>query len=139
MAWKTGPQATEALAGFLAAGLSQVDAATRAGVSTRTVARRLADPAFRRRVQELRAEMLARTSGLLADSGAEAVEALRELLKGESPQARLGAARAILENLIRVRDATEVEERLAAIEERLAQAEAGSGELALTKGGKPKW
>ena len=51
---------------------------------------------------------------------------LLALQKDTTPAAvRLGAARAILEIGMKVRDATELEERLTALEQRMAQEKAG--------------
>ena len=70
--------------------------------------------------------MVQRTAGMLTVAGGEAVKTLLTLQKETTPVAvRLGAARAILEIGMKVRDATELEERLAALEQRIAQHKAG--------------
>jgi hypothetical protein len=101
----------------LARGDTMPVAAAAAGVSERTAYRRAADAAFRRRVAEMRAEMVARALGKLADSAADAVETLRGLLTAPSGTVRLGAARAILELGNRMRESVELEQRIAALEE----------------------
>ena len=74
-------------------------------------------PAFGRRVAELRAEMTARALGRLADGMAGAAETLGYLSrKGKSETVRLGAARAILELGNKLREAVELESRIAALE-----------------------
>jgi len=108
--------ADEALIAALASGQTVQDAAKTAGVSARTAHRRLDDPAFARRVTEARSEMVKRAVGQLAEASAEAVTTLRALLRAESETARLGAARSILELGSRLRESTELEERLSALE-----------------------
>lgn len=82
----------------------------------------MADPGFVHTVQALRGEMIGRASGILADCATEAVETMRTLLGDGSAMVRLGAARAILDQLVRVRDATELEERIEALEARAREA-----------------
>jgi transposase len=105
----------------LAAGATVREAAKRAGVGERTAYRRLADPAYRRRVTEARAEMVSRALGKLADGAAEAVETLRALLRSDSDSARLGAARCILETGNRLRESVEMEQRLTDLEKRFQE------------------
>jgi hypothetical protein len=106
----------------LAGGQTVRAAARLAGVGEHTATRRVTDPAFRRRVAALRAEMVARAAGHLADGMAEAAATVRWLLAAESEAVRLAAARTILEVGPKLREATELEDRLAAIE---AQVSAG--------------
>jgi hypothetical protein len=95
-------------------------AARQCGVSDRTVYRRLADRDFRRRLQQVRADFVRRTAGTMTAAATEAVRTLLELLKAPTAApVRLGAARAVLEIGVKVREAAELEERLAALEERL--------------------
>jgi hypothetical protein len=109
--------ADESLALAVAGGQTLRDAATVAGVSERTATRRWADAAFRRRVAELRADMVVRSVGRLADGMAEAADVLRALLTpGTPPAVRLGAARSLLELGVKLRESVEIEERLAALE-----------------------
>jgi hypothetical protein len=88
----------EALIAALAAGASPAAAAGQAKVSARTVFRRLADPEFRRRVDDARAELLERAVGRLTAVGVLAGDRLFHLLQNASSQAvQLGAARAVLD------------------------------------------
>jgi hypothetical protein len=59
--------ADDALAAALAEGKTVRDAVVAAGVSERTAYRRLGDPAFRQKVSEIRARMLERAAGVMAD------------------------------------------------------------------------
>jgi hypothetical protein len=107
----------DALALALAAGRTLRDAAAGAGIGERTAARRRADPGFRRRVDELRADLVARALGRLADGMTEAADVLRALLAaGTPPAVRLGAARSLLELGCRLRESVELEARLTALE-----------------------
>jgi HEAT repeat protein len=108
--------ADEALALALATGQTLRGGAEAAGIAERTATRRWADPAFRRRVGELRGEMVGRALGRMADGMAEAADKLRQLLAAESESVRLGAARALLELGAKLRESVELEERLAALE-----------------------
>ena len=112
----------EAVALSVASGLSLAAAARSAKVVVPTAKRwsRL-QPAFRRRVQELRAEMTSQALGRLVDSMVGAADTLSYLSrKGKSEMVRLSAARAILEMANRTREAVELEERLQALESQLA-------------------
>jgi hypothetical protein len=108
----------DALALALAAGDTAIEAATKAGMSERTVYRRLADPAFRRHVQDLRGEMVGRALGRMTNGMSEAADVLRSLLAAESETVRLGAARSLLEIGSKLRESVELEARLQALEER---------------------
>jgi hypothetical protein len=107
----------------LACGATLENAARQAGVSESTVRRRVKDPEFQRKLQTLRAEMVQRTSGALTAAGTESVRTLLDLQKPTAPPAvRLGAAKATLELGMKVRETTELEQRLATLEERLGSA-----------------
>jgi hypothetical protein len=106
----------DALLLALAGGQTVRDAARAAGVGERTAGRRLAEPGFRRRVAELRAEMVQRALGKLTDALTEAADTLRQLLKAQAESVRLGAARSLLELTVKVRESVELEARLQALE-----------------------
>jgi hypothetical protein len=90
-------------------------------VSERTVRRRLADPAFQRRLQELRADILQRTAGTLTAASTESVRTLLELQKAATPASvRSGAARSVLELGIKLRESADLEARIAALERHFA-------------------
>ena len=108
------------LVSALAAGRTVADAAKLAGVSENTVYRRKRSPVFRRKVSDAQAEAVSRATALLGELGTSAAIALGNLLKADSATARLGAARAILELGTKLREAVELEQRISAVEERLA-------------------
>jgi len=112
--------ADDALLLAVACGVTVENAAAKAGVSTRTATRRMADPTFQKRLRAMRLDMVQRTMGALTAAGQEAVRTLLELLKGSTPSVRLGAVRMVLEMGIKMREVADLEERLAALEEQLA-------------------
>jgi hypothetical protein len=114
--------ADESLLMALACGATVDNAARQAGISKRTAYRRLADPAFGRRLQQMRGDMVSRTSGTLTAAAGEAVRTLLELLKNlTSSSVRLGAARAVLELGMKLREAAELEARLTVLEQHLGE------------------
>jgi phenylalanyl-tRNA synthetase beta subunit len=107
----------------LACGATVELAAQRAKVGERTVYRRLADPEFCRRLRQLRQEMVQRTAAMLTGAGMGSVKTLVDLQQDVAVPAgvRRRAARDVLEMGMKLRDATDGEERLAAIEAQLDQ------------------
>ena len=108
--------ADEAIMIALAGGMTQQQAAKHAGVSEKTIRNRLADPVFKQKIADYRANLLARTADRLTAVGLKAVTALEDLLEAESESVRLGAARTILELGPRIREVKDFEERLLALE-----------------------
>ncbi len=120
MADKPRKKMEDALLLALACGATVEAAARQCGLSERTVYRRLHEADFRARLQALQADMVQRTAGALTAAATEGVRTLLDLLKPASPPAvRLGAARAVLELGMKVRDAAELAERIAALEAQL--------------------
>jgi hypothetical protein len=114
--------ADESLLMALACGATVDNAARQAGISKRTAYRRLADPAFGRRLQQMRGDMVSRTSGTLTAAAGEAVRTLLELLKNPTSSAvRLGAARAVLELGMKLREVAELEARLTVLEQHMGE------------------
>jgi hypothetical protein len=118
MAGNGRQNADDAFALELAAGKTLRDAATAAGIGERTATRRWADPEFRLKVSRLRGEMIGRAVGVMADGMTDAAETLRALLRCKSPNVRLGAARSMLELGPKVRESSELDERVQALESR---------------------
>jgi hypothetical protein len=108
----------EVLLTALACGATVDNAAHAAGMSARTVHRRLKEPTFQQRLQQARTEMIQRTAAMLTAAGLESVKTLLNLQQPASPAGvRLGAARSILELGVKLREASEMAQRLAALEE----------------------
>jgi hypothetical protein len=122
MAQRSKRKAEDALLLALACGASVDQAARQCGLCSRTVYRRLAEAEFRQRLQALRGDMVSRTAGTLTAAATEAVRTLLELLKSPVAAAvRLSAARAVLEFGMKVREASDLEERVAALEKAAAE------------------
>lgn len=100
----------------MATGRPLADVAAEAGVSERTVQRRMAKPEFQRKVSDLRCQMMKDLSGRLSQVSGKAMERLQSLLEADSENVRLGAARSILDQTLRVREAVDFEGRLQQIE-----------------------
>ncbi len=104
----------------LACGATWEAAAHSAGVSEATVQRRLKDPAFCKRLDDIRADMLTRTASMMTAASLESVKNLNVLQKEPYPPAvRLGASRAMIELGAKVREAADLTARVKALEERL--------------------
>jgi hypothetical protein len=109
----------------IACGATVEVAAHKAGLSERTVYRRLDDPDFRRLINRYRSDMVLRSSGMLTAAAMQAVKTMLGLMEPNNPASvRLGASRAVLELGIRLREMHEVEERLAVLEEQMLTTEA---------------
>jgi hypothetical protein len=132
MARRCGKQADQALLLALACGATVENAARKAGISERTAYRRLDNAAFVQQLQQVRADMVQRTAGMLTGAGLGAVKTLVELQQdgGVSATVRRRAARDLLELAIKYRE-TDLEERVASLEEGLVNPDAsrsdGSG------------
>ncbi|QDU23607.1 hypothetical protein [Urbifossiella limnaea] len=101
----------------LACGATVEAAAKQGGVSERTVYTRLRDPEFQKRVKEARTDLVRRSAGLLSAASGEAVQTLLALMKESAPPSvRLGAAKAVLELGIKVRELAELEAELRELE-----------------------
>jgi hypothetical protein len=105
----------------LAHGASVEAAAKAAGISRATVYRRLKEPAFRKQVDDARAEIVSRAVARLSSTSVEAADALRRLLYSDMDFARLAAARAILELGAKLREQHDLLSRIEALEEQLTK------------------
>src|SRR5262249_36084790 len=103
------------------------DAAAKAGISVRTVNRRINDPAFKAKLQELRDNATHFVLVRLVALGTAALDTLQQLLNARLEPVRLGAARAILELGRQLRETEEHAERIAQLE-RLAKENNGEYE-----------
>lgn len=110
------PGADGIAAGALAAGATRSEAAAAAGVSERTLYRRMGDPEFRALVSECRARITADVLSGAAGLAGRAVARLGVLLDDDNPHVSLGAARTILTVAADFGERSELAERLAALE-----------------------
>jgi hypothetical protein len=105
----------------LACGSTIENAAVKAGVGHSTVSRRLGDPVFAKKLQDMKSGMVRRTAAMLTAAASESVKTLLELQSQISPPAvRLGAARAIVELGAKLRETAELQDRISALEQQLA-------------------
>jgi uncharacterized protein (UPF0147 family) len=110
----------------LASGATQANAGRAAGMSDRTIRRRLADPDFATRVAAESRQVASRAAARIsALAGGVAVTVLEELLADPStpPHIRLRAALGTLHMLPAVRDHAELEEMVTTIEAQLPRLE----------------
>ena len=120
MAGKSRHNRDDAIVEALARGECQTATARQVGCSVTTIRRRLDDPAFRNRVERFRAEMLDAVAGKLGANVEQAVTTLTSLMaEAMPPVVRLGAARAVCDFALRIRESVTWERRLTALEERL--------------------
>jgi hypothetical protein len=113
--------ADAALIAALAAGMTGAEAARAAGVSERTVDRRLSDPTFRARVSEAQAAALGRAISQLGAGATRAATTLLDLLDSASSETvKLSAAVKILELAGRLRMDIQVEQELADLRAQVA-------------------
>jgi hypothetical protein len=90
----------EQLVLILSAGGSVSHAAEKAGVSERTVRRRLEDQQFRQRISEARSELIQGAIGRLSMIGRKAVDKLNKLMDDPDPKICLGSSRAVLQYML---------------------------------------
>ena len=114
----------------LVAGGTRASAATKAGVSTRTLDRWMADPAFRIELDAARRAAFNEGLEVLRGAVAKAVETLTALLSSKREAERRHAASDLLSFAFRAHEAGELEARLAALEKT-------AEELAHRPGGRP--
>ena len=114
----------------LACGMSVETAAHKAGMSVRTVYRRMADPEFQAQVNEVRADMQRRAAAMLTAAAMAAIKTFTTLQESaQSESVRLGAARSIIELGCKLREMVEITERLAQLEARMAAEPADAAKL----------
>lgn len=109
-------RADSLLLAALTAGQTVEGAAKLAGVSPRTVARRLEDPDFKSALADARRALLSQALGRLADGTTEAAEALRRNLKCGLPSVEVVAAKAILAEVRAAIELDDLAGRVAALE-----------------------
>lgn len=114
------------LIALLAGGLTREEAARQAGVSERTIYRRLQTAEFRGAVQAARDQMVSEAVGQLVTLSAAATATLRKLLEARSEHVRLLACRAILELGKAWREGESLEKRIVDLEEKLSRQSTGS-------------
>jgi len=105
----------EKIIAALASGLNYTLAGVAANVSDRTVARRMSEPGFARRVAARRDEVVVSAVGQLTSLVDEAVDGIRSGLVDESARTRMAAGKLILELVLRFRQTFDLELQVAEI------------------------
>jgi hypothetical protein len=106
----------ETLVESLARGATQVSAAADAGVSDRTVRRRLEDPEFVAQVRAVRRELVDQATDEATALLSEAIESIADVMRTGDPATRLRAATAMIGIVDRLHYQQDFDERLAAQE-----------------------
>jgi hypothetical protein len=106
----------EELVQALAAGATAREAADQAGVEEQTAHGRLADPDFRRAVSRARGQMFGAAHGRLVSLAGKATGIFKRLMESDQPSVARRAAKTVLELGPRLREATEVHERISRLE-----------------------
>ena len=114
----------EILVAALAGGRSYAEAGELAGISGRTVARRMADVGFARLVADRRGEQVTAIAGRISSLSGEAVDAIHECLSDPSAGTRLAAARLLLEWSLKFRRGEDLTLAVAEIRQHLGLGEA---------------
>ncbi len=110
------PDEDELITAALVVGGTYAEAGTVAGVSERTVRRRMADPEFAAEVSRRRGERVAGITGQLVSIGPDAIGVIRDCMAADTAGVRLRAAQLALALGVQFRHAQELEARLVALE-----------------------
>jgi hypothetical protein len=114
------PPKKDKAAALLASGLTVVATSKKIGVNERTIHTWRDDPEFLKLVTTYQSKMIARSLGRLSSAASKAVQTLIECLKSsESDSVRVRAAMGILDQLVKMRELTNHEERLKELERRI--------------------
>jgi hypothetical protein len=98
------------------------ECAAQLGAGVRTVHDWLEKPDFVRLISRYRSKLISETLGKLSNAGVKAVETLIDALESqESDGIKVRAALGILDQLVRIRETTELEQRLVEVEGRVAR------------------
>jgi putative ubiquitin-RnfH superfamily antitoxin RatB of RatAB toxin-antitoxin module len=114
--WNEPSADEQELVEALAAGATTRQAAERTGIDEQTVHHRLTDPDFRRAVSRARGQMFDAAHGRLTSLAGKATGIFGRLMVSEQPSVARRAAKAVLELGPRLREATEVAERITRLE-----------------------
>lgn len=103
----------------LACGATHEQAGTAAGCAGRTVRRRLAEPTVRAALEAERTRLASEVADALTGNARAAVERLRRVVDDDADRDAVNAARVLLDQMVKHRDHTWINERLDDIEARL--------------------
>ncbi len=107
---------------MVAGGSTITEAARAAGLNEKTVRRWLKQDRFRQKVSQAGVEILRQCTGRLVEYSVRAAQRLIELAEGDDvpPAVQLGACRTIIENSTKLREASELADRLTVQENEIA-------------------
>lgn len=105
----------------LATGSSVPKTAREAGVTERTIYRRLEDPAVRSKIAAIRDATVGSVVGTLVDINTKAAKVLKDLLDSEDEKIQLHAAAKVIELGMKIRDSNELAERVTDLERKNAE------------------
>ena len=90
------------------------------GLAYKTLRRWMGDPTFKAALIKRESETLDAATRRLAGLGNDAIDTMAKIMtSGENETNKLRAAQSILDNLLRLRELRDVEERLSALEEKV--------------------
>ncbi|WP_246524617.1 hypothetical protein [Gemmata palustris] len=121
----------------LATGATHEQAAAAANVSLRTVARRMADPAFRRSVDAEQVAIIERFTGGAASKLGATLNRLEQLVDSKSDVVALGACRAMIDAVIRVREHATLTREVAELRASIHESAVGGGAPPQDRGESP--
>lgn len=111
-------KAEDAVLLALACGATVENVARQCNLSERTIYKRLNDPVYKERLQEIRNDMVSRTAAAMTAAGMESLRTLLELQKKEYPAAtRRAAARDVLEIGIKMREDADLADKVQALQQ----------------------
>ncbi len=121
----------EAILGALLSSPTVRSAAEKCGVSERTIYKRLENESFKQRYDDERKATFKRCSEALQARLAGAVEAITEVMDGESssPQTRLNAAEAVLRHSLKFKETLELADKVEELERKFQALEERGEEL----------
>jgi hypothetical protein len=114
-------RADASLIAHLAASVSPAGAAKLAGGSEATVYRRLANPAFRQRVEKARSDFWERALCVISKGAAESAIVLRRLLRSDDGRLKLQAAKVLIGQGMKVREVVEQARQLEELRKEIDQ------------------
>lgn len=99
------------------------EAASALGLAEKTIYNYLDKPDFKRRYNTARTRIIRASAAHIQGKMTRAIDVIASIMENEeiAPQVRLNAAKAILENTIRLCEYSEILERMEAIEEKLSE------------------
>ena len=108
----------------VASGMTHAAAADAAGCSTRTVRRRVAEPTVRAALDNERRRLTEQVADALAGRSLDAIDRLASIMTDGNDRDAVSAARVVLDQALRHRDAVWIADRVADAEAAIAAADA---------------